>query len=63
MEEDVMESIGKLSMRLYDDFAPVRAFIAEHPETKDAIVEYVGHAMSRAFATDFYGPRTNEEKV
>ena len=55
-----MESISRLSMKLYEDFAPVRAFIAEHPETRDAILGYVGYAMSRAFAADFYGPRTKE---
>ena len=59
-EDDLMESISRLSMKLYEDFAPVRAFIAEHPETRDAILGYVGYAMSRAFAADFYGPRTKE---
>lgn len=48
-------AVARLSLKIYDDFAPIRAFVAEHPEFKDVIVRAFADSMSQAFAADFYG--------
>lgn len=44
------------SMKLYDDFEPVRQFIREHPETKDDIVRAIVAEMNNSLAYNFYRP-------
>lgn len=52
---DALESCRKMSMKLYDDFAPIRAFIAEHPEKRADIIRAVVSEMKNIFLGDFYG--------
>lgn len=56
MDEDSIKNLTAWSMKLYDEFSPVREFIKEHPETKEEIVKIVAEVMTNTFATNFYGP-------
>ena len=56
MDDESLAALQAHSLKLYDDFEPVRKFIAEHPETKDDIVRAIVGVMNQSFAWNFYGP-------
>jgi hypothetical protein len=56
MDDESLNNLRAWSMKLYDDFEPVRQFIAEHPETKDIIVRAIVDTMNQSLAQNFYGP-------
>jgi hypothetical protein len=56
MDDDSLANLRAWSMKLYDDFEPVRQFIREHPETKDIIIKAIAGEMTNSFAANFYGP-------
>jgi len=56
MDDESLNNLRAASMKLYDDFEPVRQFIKENPEWKDAIVRVLGEALTQSCANNFYGP-------
>jgi hypothetical protein len=54
-QDDFAASVAKMSLKMYDDLASVRAFLAEHPECKDEIVNALATGLNAIFAPDFYG--------
>lgn len=51
-----LEGLRRWSIKLYDDFAPVRELIGQFPELKEPIVQAIGEAMTQSFASNFYEP-------
>lgn len=56
MDDESLAALRSHSLKLYDDFEPVRAFIREYPETKDDIVKAIVKEMNSSFEYNFYGP-------
>jgi hypothetical protein len=56
MDDESLKNLRAWSMKLYDDFEPVRALIRDHPEMRDEIVKIIGERMTNSFADNFYGP-------
>lgn len=54
---DALETTRQWSMKLYDDFAPVRALIEERPELREPIVKAVAEVMNNFLLPNFYGPQ------
>lgn len=58
-ETCIAHSVQKMSLKLYRDLAPTRAFIAEHPEFRDEFVKALANGLNAVFSVNFKGP-TND---
>jgi len=56
MDDNSLVNMRAWSLKLYDDFEPVRALIKEFPELKDPIVQAIGEVMTESFRANFEGP-------
>jgi hypothetical protein len=56
MDDESLRNLRAWSMKLYDDFEPVRAFLNEYPEMREDFIEIFGQALTNSFAGNFYGP-------
>ncbi len=60
-KDDIILAVQKFSMKMYDDFAPLREFLSQNPEMKEPIVSALGEILTKEMAApDFYvnKPRT-----
>ena len=57
MDDDSLKNLRDFSMRLYDEFQPVRDLVAlMEPEEKEELVKELGKIITLQFAGNFYGP-------
>jgi hypothetical protein len=59
---DPLENTRKWSMKMYDDFQPIRDIIKGYPELRESIIETIGEAMTQNFANNFYAGMKPPEK-
>ena len=57
MDDESLKNLRAHSMKLYDDFQPVRDLVAlMEPEDKEQFVKEFGKFMTAQFSGNFYGP-------
>jgi hypothetical protein len=61
MDDDSIKAMHNLSMKLYDDCAPIRELIKEMPEIKEPIIKALGKVLTQVFAGDFYSGKGPNE--